>query len=754
MLTLSCKEITIRLRLNSTEWFDILSSSHFFLEAGQAALKSSPERFQQWLHDVATETDATEWQGILASILGLEIPLPEVSHHQQAAQSILLSLLQGRHLKNAHALALALEAENSPCSLTRSEVYVTFLEAVPLFSDPAETILLREIAFEWGKTDLSNIFHLILLHIQTENEIAPGFYTQAAIESLYHHNLRFDIGSNPLAIQVLMCLLDWGYEDLFFDLFTAMVDCAPTRIQATQYAWLAQLAAYYLPEQVSRYDGLWQPKDLLHREGLDTLQKLFYQSSGKGFSLIAPILKNMADQYPPSLRILAQAQASLWYGLSAQLQESNLLLDQILQEWDPKTLETLSEFDQDSILPVLLFQVCYLLPYTQKDPAELQQYQHGIVTQYGNWIQSRHPQSRVNRDPLSARPLRVGYLSNWATGALSCQSILAHDPDQVHSFIYYLEDYTSPNSKDPLIQALKEKSYAFRSFLTQELHPLVNQLQSDQLDILVYLDGLNSATGVNAMTLRGAPCQISWISESLELPEIDFYVTDPWLLSREDSDLAKRLTLPSYVAVDPWLVSPTHPDKDSNAFQQSLQIPAGAFIYWSPASACQRSQDSISAQVEILRQVPQGILLVQGVGDMTMVREVYHQHAQDRSVKNRIRFLGSKDYHGPLEVADVILDTFPVNGSLYALAALRVGTPVLTQICARSLSSSLLAQTGLNDCIAESTSSYITLGIRVAQDINWYHTLRQNLQRSYSQAALWDPIRLSRCLEDCYRTIL
>ena len=104
-------------------------------------------------------------------------------------------------------------------------------------------------------------------------------------------------------------------------------------------------------------------------------------------------------------------------------------------------------------------------------------------------------------------------------------------------------------------------------------------------------------------------------------------------------------------------------------------------------------------------------------------------------------------------LADLFLDTLPVNAHTTASDALWAGLPVLT--CAGStfagrVAGSLLRAIGLNDLVTTSLAEYEALALRLAHDIGLLRQFRARLAENRLSFPLFDTTRSTRALEAAY----
>lgn len=107
-------------------------------------------------------------------------------------------------------------------------------------------------------------------------------------------------------------------------------------------------------------------------------------------------------------------------------------------------------------------------------------------------------------------------------------------------------------------------------------------------------------------------------------------------------------------------------------------------------------------------------------------------------------------------LADLFLDTFPVNAHTTASDALWAGCPVLTlagETFVSRVAGSLLHAMGLPELIVRSLEDYRAMALRLATDADLLAHLRTRLEANRKTSPLFDAGRFARNLERAYATM-
>lgn len=107
-----------------------------------------------------------------------------------------------------------------------------------------------------------------------------------------------------------------------------------------------------------------------------------------------------------------------------------------------------------------------------------------------------------------------------------------------------------------------------------------------------------------------------------------------------------------------------------------------------------------------------------------------------------------------LQIADVVLDTYPYNGATTTLETLWMEIPLVTrvgeQFAARN-SYTFMMNAGITEGIAWSDEEYIEWGIKLGTDENLRKKVRWKLRQSKKTSPLWNGKQFAREMEKAYQ---
>jgi protein O-GlcNAc transferase len=762
-------------------------------------LQQAPNAFAEWLVAFYREQDAKGWREFLRGFCDLpSSSLADESASPSEPEAITLSALEQALAANRLNLAYQLYTPLVEAGILPAEKVVEVLLSLAESLEKSSTedsqqqrfqvcLKLRELAFELDPFRRDNTQVLLLRSLQAQDELAVGFYGQALAEQLASlgEEQTLDITQEPLLTQLLTRLWDDGYLDLFFEVAAALQARLLEDQKSGFAALLAQLAHAVDPEQAKRYEGLWTIEDLIG----DFFQKaacaLFRNSTSDGYSILGEALLRAAESletqenFTLRLSLLSESMEKLIH--AAQLERVNFVIQKIIdlilsREADLGSLRINDEnlLESLTIAKAILFRVCFCWSYLTDDRSLIRHYQQiggrifndclSLMASQRDFLWSEYWQKNQQDycgSGRTKRKLRVGFLGNCfqrhSVGFLSEATLRNLSRDLLDVVYYYYQGWKNEDmaSHDNMYQKFRSHENLHFRFFPGETKPpqVAAQAREDRIDIMVFMDSLTSHDASIVAALRAAPIQIGWLGgDAVGLPEFDYFFADLHILPEEaQADYHERIIrLPSYCAVDHLDVCAAN-EVD---FKTSLRIEPKNVVFLTAASAYKRNPKCIDAHLQILKAVPNGVLIVKGSGEIATVIRRYQERAKELGVLDRVRFLAQassvEEHRGQLALVDLVLDTFPYTGATHTMEALYMGVPVLTLVGRHyygRMSYSLLKNVGLEDCITWSVEEFIERGIQLGNNPERLAKAKQTIRDSYHRSIVWDPKRLAKAME-------
>jgi predicted O-linked N-acetylglucosamine transferase (SPINDLY family) len=353
--------------------------------------------------------------------------------------------------------------------------------------------------------------------------------------------------------------------------------------------------------------------------------------------------------------------------------------------------------------------------------------------------------------------LKIGYISNTfrvhSVGWLCRWLFQHHDRDKFELFIYH----TNQRPGNDFFEAWFAHNVDAVRYLPNEIEECAKIIREDELDILVDLDSITLDQTCNIMALKPAPIQATWLGyDASGIPSIDYFIADPYVLADDAQEYYQEQIwrLPStYIAVDGFEIG-------IPSIQRSdLEIPENSIVYWSSQSGLKRNPDTIRLQLQIIKQIPNSYFLIKGIGDQNTLCGFFIEIANELGIEpSRLKFLPlMKDeftHRANIQIADVVLDTYPYNGATTTLETLWVGVPLVTrvgqQFSARN-SYAFLMNVGVTEGIAWNDKEYVDWGVRFGQDEQLRQQVAWKLKQSRHTSSLWNAKQFTREMENAYR---
>jgi predicted O-linked N-acetylglucosamine transferase (SPINDLY family) len=184
-------------------------------------------------------------------------------------------------------------------------------------------------------------------------------------------------------------------------------------------------------------------------------------------------------------------------------------------------------------------------------------------------------------------------------------------------------------------------------------------------------------------------------------------------------------------------------------------LPEDAFVFCSLNAGFKIEPVMFGRWMEILRQVPDGVLWLYGSSDL--LRGNLQREAETRGIaRDRLIFadeVAYEDYAARLALADLALDTRIYAGGATTCEALWAGVPVVALRGANfpsRMGASILPAAGLPELVTDDLEAYAILAVRLARDRGELAALRGRLRAGRTAAPLFDTARFARGLDRLY----
>lgn len=415
----------------------------------------------------------------------------------------------------------------------------------------------------------------------------------------------------------------------------------------------------------------------------------------------------------------------------------------------------------------------FIAPYLRDDIAANSQLYKLVAREYSDRLLKPNysqKQTATTLASLNNRKLRIGFLSNHfkrhSVGWCSADIIL--ELSQLNTEIYlYTNEPLKIDDVTNKIGRGTTKLYRPEKYPNgqADVEEIVAEMRQDAIDILVDLDSLTVPIHAEILYQQPASICISWLGfEAPYISENNYFLCDQYTHppEREKYYTEKLLRMPdSFVAVSGF----QRKSMEREALRKSHRISSDQIVYLSIATGKKFNRDLAQAQVAILKQVPNSILIHKGNGDMEVFQAALSQACETEGVSiHRIKFfqpVPTEEEHRLIySLADIMLDSYPYNGGTHTLEALWFNLPVVTRTGEQFLSRmgySFLQTLGIEAGISRSLEDYINWGVKLGNDASLRQEVIETLAKSKSQenlSPLWNPKKFANNMYDLLAEIL
>ena len=305
------------------------------------------------------------------------------------------------------------------------------------------------------------------------------------------------------------------------------------------------------------------------------------------------------------------------------------------------------------------------------------------------------------------------------------------------------------------IEAAFDRFIDVHALSDAEIAAMIREME---IDIAIDLNGQAGGARPAIFAYRPAPVQTSYLGNcgTMGVPFIDYIIADPIVIPKDQVRhyTEKVVYLPnSYQCNNSGRQVPL-----STISRNDAGLPETGFVF-----CCFNSNYKITPLVfdvwmRLLTACPESVLWL--LADSPYAILNLRREAAARGVApERLVFaprVPNDDHLARHRLADLFLDTLPVNAHATASDALWAGLPVLTcmgNTFAGRVGASLLRAVGMPELVASSLAEYEAIALSLARDPEAMARARTKLASNRSTQPLFDTARITRNLETAYTTM-
>ncbi|MDZ4852575.1 MAG: tetratricopeptide repeat protein [Pirellulaceae bacterium] len=378
------------------------------------------------------------------------------------------------------------------------------------------------------------------------------------------------------------------------------------------------------------------------------------------------------------------------------------------------------------------------------------------------WVQGtctiREQVARPVTESVARRPdrkIKLGYLSadfhSHATAWLMAEMLESHSRDRFEVFGYSF----GPDDATPMRQRIITAFDCFREVRPLDFRKTAEQIAADGIDILVDLKGFTRHARTPIMAFRPAPIQVNYLGYpgTMGAEFIDYIIVDDYIVPPEQQAFySERLVhLPGCYQVN----DSQREISQSTPTRQACGLPEQGMVFCSFNNCYKFSPKMFDVWMTLLKNVPGSVLWL--LESSRLAKENLSQEASKRAIStDRIVFapkLPLAEHLARHRLADLFLDSFPVNAHTTASDALQAGLPLVTlsgNTFISRVAGSLLRAVGLEKLIANSFEEYESLALRLAQQPAELSLVRTQLGELLVDCELFNGSKYAKKIELAY----
>jgi protein O-GlcNAc transferase len=354
--------------------------------------------------------------------------------------------------------------------------------------------------------------------------------------------------------------------------------------------------------------------------------------------------------------------------------------------------------------------------------------------------------------------IRVAYLSadfhSHATAFLLAELFEVHDKSRFETTAVSF----GPDGEDELRTRLRSSFDRFIDVRTKSDRDLALFLKELEIDIAVDLKGYTQDSRTGIFAYRPAPIQVNFLGYpgTSGADYIDYIIADRFVIPEDQHSFYTEK-----IAYLPDSYQPNDSKRRISAHTPTrieVGLPETGFVFCSFNSNYKIVPPVFDVWMRLLSQVAGSVLWLLEA-NAASVRNL-RLEAQRRGVApDRLVFaprIKSDDHLARHRLADLFLDTLPINAHTTASDALWAGLPVVTCLgssFAGRVAGSLLHAVGLSELITDNLPDYEALALKLARDNNMLVATRAKLARNRQTFPLFDTDRFRRNIESVYQTM-
>jgi len=361
------------------------------------------------------------------------------------------------------------------------------------------------------------------------------------------------------------------------------------------------------------------------------------------------------------------------------------------------------------------------------------------------------PAPRSAHDRIGVAYLSRDYFSH-ATAYLIAELLELHARDD---FKIYGVSY-GPDDGSAIRRRIASACECFIDVAGKSDQEVASWLRAERIDIAVDLKGYTAFGRSGIFAYRPAPIQVSYLGfpGSMGAPFIDYLIADAFVIPE-----AERCFYEEKIAYLPGCYQVNDRKRriaERTPERVAVGLPPQGFVFCCFNNNWKITEEVFEVWMRLLQAVEGSVLWL--LGDNPWAEQNLRREASVRGVAaERLIFAGRMGHEEHLarhRLADLFLDTLPVNAHTTASDALWTGLPIVTcagRSFAARVAGSLLHAVGLGELVTTTLQEYERLALSLAREPQRLRGLRAKLLQNRATFPLFDTPRFCKHLEAAYR---
>ena len=359
----------------------------------------------------------------------------------------------------------------------------------------------------------------------------------------------------------------------------------------------------------------------------------------------------------------------------------------------------------------------------------------------------------------SNKRIKIGYLSSdlqeHATAYLMAGLFEKHDRSRFDVTAYSY----GPDDASPMRARLVKAFDSFIDLSNLSDHAAAQKIYDDGIDILIDLKGgATKDSRIGIPSYRPAPIQVNYLGYpgTMGVSFIDYIIADRFIIPKDNERFysEKVICLP-----DCYQPNDVRREiADTTPPREACGLPESGFVFCCFNGNYKITLPVFNIWMRLLKAVPGSVLWL--LEPDPSAKENIKEEAELRGVDSKriiyAPFMPTSQHLARYRLADLFLDTLPINAHTTASDALWAGLPVLT--CAGTtfagrVAGSLLKAAELPELITYSLEEYEALALQLSQNPSRCLEMRRKLLQTHQRMPLFDIEKFTKNIEKSYQTM-